>query len=71
MVAVLVDGVDEQLEVVEWTLELAVELDDAILWQIVRLFAVLAVETLRLALNELHEAATLAAPAHRLAHSRQ
>lgn len=67
VVEIAVGRAHEQLEVVERTLELAVEFDGAVLGQVVRVLAELAVETLRLALDELHEAATLAAPRHRFA----
>ena len=68
---VLAHRVDEQLEVIEWTLEFAVELDAAGLGQIVGVLAELAVDSLRLGGDQLHVAATLTAAADRLAHGRQ
>ena len=55
----------DELEVVEWTLELLVELDAAELWQRVRLVTARAVHARRLGRDQLHVAPTLATPVPR------
>ena len=59
----------DELEVVEWTLELLVELDAAELWQRVRLVTARAVHARRLGRDQLHVAPTLAAPVHVTEHT--
>ena len=71
IVSILGHGVDQQLEVVQRTLQLTIQLDLAVLRQVVSVLARFAVQSLRLALHQLHVASTLATPTHRLAHGRQ